>query len=48
MVMFFEQIIYKNRPYIYAGFGVITKRKYPIKLDKLGRYILFNMKKEYL
>lgn len=46
MVIFYQRIIINGKPYIIAGFGEITKKKYLIKVDTQGReYIIFNMKK---
>ena len=44
----FNRIKYNNKNYIYAGFGEITKKKYLIKNNNKGEYIIFNNKRTYL
>ena len=44
----FGRLKHKGKPYIIAGFGRITAKKYPIKKNTKGEYIVFNMKRTYL
>ena len=47
-MILYERIMYKGKPYIYAGFGAITKKKYPIQINTKGEFIVFNGKRVFI